>query len=145
MATVFDVAQYVRDKTGPISTIKLQKLVFYCKAWSLVWDEDPLFPEEVQAWANGPVVPALYAVHKGKFFCPEKFEQADVSRLTDAQKETIDAVLEAYSHLSPQGLVSLTHSEKPWIEARGGIPDYEICNKSISDASIAEYYSSIKV
>ena len=145
MANVFDVAQYVRDKTGPISTIKLQKLVFYCKAWSLVWDEDPLFLEEVQAWANGPVVPILYAAHKGKFFCPEKFEQADISRLTDAQKETIDAVLEAYCHLSPQALVSLTHSEKPWIEARGDIPDYEICHNPISDASIAEYYSSIRV
>lgn len=36
MANVFDVAQYIRDKTGQISTIKLQKLVFYSKAWSLV-------------------------------------------------------------------------------------------------------------
>ncbi len=144
MANVFDVAQYIRDKTGQISTIKLQKLVFYSKAWSLVWDEDPLFPEEVQAWANGPVVPDLYEAHRGMFFSPEKFEQADVSRLTDAQKETVDVVLGAYSHLSPQDLVSLTHSEKPWIEARQGIPDYEICHNPISDASIAEYYSLIR-
>ncbi len=145
MASVFDVAQYICDKKKPISAIKLQKLVFYSKAWSLVWDEDPLFPEEVQAWAHGPVVPTLYAAHKGQFFCPDKFEQADVSRLTDAQKETIDAVLDAYSHLSPQGLVSLTLSEKPWLEARGGIPEYAPCNTPISDASIAEYYSSIRV
>lgn len=145
MANVFDVAQYVRDKTGPISTIKLQKLVFYCKAWSLVWDEDPLFPEEVQAWANGPVVPVLYAAHKGKFFCPEKFEQADVSRLTDAQKETIDYVVKSYGHLTPQSLVAMTHSEAPWIEARKGLPEYAICHNVISDASIAEYYSSLNV
>lgn len=145
MANVFDVAQYICDKTGQISTIKLQKLVFYSKAWSLVWDEDPLFSEEVQAWANGPVVPVLYEAHRGMFFSPEKFEQADVSRLTDDQKETIDYVVKSYAHLSPQSLVALTHSELPWREARQGIPDYEICHNPISDAAIAEYYSSLNV
>lgn len=38
MATARDVAQYIRDQIGELSTIKLQKLVYYCKAWSLVWD-----------------------------------------------------------------------------------------------------------
>lgn len=65
MANVFDVAQYIVNKTGRISSIKLQKLVYYSKAWSLVWDDDPLFTEEVQAWAHGPVVPGSSGIGVG--------------------------------------------------------------------------------
>ena len=119
MANVYDVAQYIRNKLGEISTIKLQKLVYYSKAWSLVWDEDPLFPERVEAWANGPVVPDLYNLHRGVFFCPAGFPGADVSRLTDRQKSNIDLVLKEYGNKSPQYLVALSHSETPWLDARG--------------------------
>ncbi len=145
MATVFDVAQYIRNQLGEISTIKLQKLVYYCKAWSLVWDEDPLFPEQFEAWANGPVVPELYQAHKGKFFCPENFGDADVSRLTERQKENINIVLQTYGNRSPQYLVALSHSEKPWADAHKGYENWEICKKPITEASIAEYYSSLNV
>lgn len=65
MASVFDVAAYILERQGPMTTWKLQKLV-YCQAWSLVWDDDVLFPEEIEAWANGPVVRELYNAHRGK-------------------------------------------------------------------------------
>lgn len=31
----------------------------YCQAWSLVWDDTPLFEEDFQAWTNGPVCPGI--------------------------------------------------------------------------------------
>jgi len=43
MASVHDVAAYILDKRGPMSHMKLQKLVYYCQAWSLVWDEELFF------------------------------------------------------------------------------------------------------
>ena len=43
MASVFDVAKYILHKLGTVTTWKLQKLVYYCQAWSLVWDDEPLF------------------------------------------------------------------------------------------------------
>ena len=43
MATVFDVARYILEKYGPLSAMKLQKMVYYSQAWSLVWDDAPLF------------------------------------------------------------------------------------------------------
>jgi hypothetical protein len=46
---------------------KLQKLVYYSQVWSLVWNERPLFNERIEAWANGPVVPDLYQLHRGSF------------------------------------------------------------------------------
>lgn len=144
MASVRDVAQYIRDRMGDgLSTIKLQKLVYYAKAWSLVWDEDPLFPEPVQAWAIGPVSPDLYALHKGQFFSPETFAGADTTRLTDEQKENIDIVMRDYGDKSPQYLVALSRSEDPWKELGIDCRIGEQSTAEISDASIAEYYSGL--
>src|SRR5680860_208464 len=67
MASVLDVAEYILKETGSMTTMKLQKLVYYSQAWSLVWDEKPLFGEPIEAWANGPVVRALYEAHRGRF------------------------------------------------------------------------------
>ena len=38
--TVFDVANYILNKQGSMSAMKLQKLVYYSQAWSLVWDDE---------------------------------------------------------------------------------------------------------
>jgi len=60
MSSCFDVAKYILEKKKQMTAMKLQKLVYYSQAWSLVWDEKPLFDEPVEAWINGPMVPALY-------------------------------------------------------------------------------------
>ena len=46
--SVLDVAAYILDKRGKMSTWKLQKLCYYAQAWSLVWDEEPLFEENIE-------------------------------------------------------------------------------------------------
>ena len=50
MATVFDVAKYILEKKGTMSTMKLQKLCYYSQAWSLVWDDQPLFNEDFESF-----------------------------------------------------------------------------------------------
>ena len=67
VGSVHDVAAYVLREAGAMSTVKLHKLVYYSQAWHLVWDEEPLFVEPIEAWANGPVVRALYDHHRGRF------------------------------------------------------------------------------
>jgi len=59
-----NVAKYILDKKGVMSAMKLQKLVYYSQAWSLVWDDEPVFDDAIKAWANGPVIPSLYNIHK---------------------------------------------------------------------------------
>lgn len=138
-ATVHDVAAYILEKRGRMTTMKLQKLVYYSQAWSLVWDEEPLFDEPIEAWTNGPVVPALYKLHKGKFHV-ESWRQGDPSRLTDCQRETIDAVLGYYGDRSSQWLSDLSHREAPWNQARKGLAPGDPCTRIISLDSMAEYY-----
>ena len=144
MATVFDVAKYILELQGKTTTIKLQKLVYYCQAWSLVWDEQPIFSERVEAWANGPVVPDLFFKHQGKFWISAgSIRNGKSNNLTEDEKETVEAVLEHYGNKSAQWLVDLTHLESPWKEARGNHSSDKIGNGEITHASMAEYYSGL--
>ena len=145
-ATVFDVAQYILNKIGRTTTMKLQKLVYYAQAWSLAWDDAPLFNEKIEAWANGPVVPSLYHAHKGKYFITASDLSDNISdniQFSDESIETLDIVIKTYARLSSFQLVELTHDQNPWKEARAGCPVGEPCTNEISHSSMAEYYSSI--
>jgi uncharacterized phage-associated protein len=144
MAKVFDVAKYIVKRQGTITTAKLQKLVYYSQAWSLVWDEKPLFNNEIQAWANGPVSPDLFQLHKGKFQVSSKnFPKGDTGQLNVEEMETIDSVLKYYGDKSAQWLIDLTHLEDPWKEAREGCAAGERCTNEITIASMMDYYSGL--
>jgi len=141
--SVFDVAKYILAQKGQMTTMKLQKLVYYCQAWSLVWDESPLFEEEIQAWSNGPVIPKLYYYHRGNYYISD-LSLGNPEVLNDNQKDTIDEVLEFYGKQSAQWLIDLSHMEEPWKMARKGMNNMERGNKKIALDSIAEYYSSLQ-
>jgi uncharacterized phage-associated protein len=139
---VYDVAAYILRKLGAMSAMKLQKLVYYSQAWSLIWDDQCLFNNRVEAWANGPVVPDLYSQHRNQFKVSE-IVLGDPERLTETQTETIDKVLEFYGDKSPQWLSDLTHQENPWLEARRGLASGQRGNQEITQAAMAEYYGSL--
>ena len=144
MASVFDVAKYITHKIGPVTTWKLQKLAYYCQAWSLGWDGVSLFNEDFEAWANGPVCRNLFNIHKGKVKIDEgDFPNARIDIFSASQIETIDTVLETYGDKPPFWLRESTHQEKPWINARGDCPDGELCSAIITKDSMAEYYGSL--
>jgi uncharacterized phage-associated protein len=143
-ANVFDTAKFILLEQGPISAMKLQKLVYYSQAWSLVWDGRPLFREKIKAWAMGPVVPALYAAHKGRFTVNAKDIAGDADALDVKAKATVLGVLKFYGDKTAQWLSDLTHAERPWCDARRGIPPGANCNNEITAAALEEYYSSLK-
>ena len=141
---VFDVAAYILQKMEPMTTMKLQKLVYYSQVWSLVWDEKQLFEEDIEAWANGPVVRDLFDYHRGMYEI-STMPIGNPRLLNQEQQETIDAVLEYYGDKSAQWLIELTHMEDPWIQARKGLPPLERGSRVMSLDTIADYYSSLSV
>lgn len=144
MATLFDVATYILDERGSMTAMKLQKLLYYCQAWALVWDEEPLFDDEFEAWANGPVIRRLYERHRGKFKVDsELFDSGKPIQLSATEQETIDEVLDFYGDKNAQWLSNLTHKESPWLDARGDIDPMDSSEEIISKASMHEYYSSL--
>jgi uncharacterized phage-associated protein len=124
MAQAVDVAAYVMELLGqPCSTMKLQKLLYYSQGWSLAWDGQPAFDDAIEAWANGPVVPAVFQHHRGHFRVdPAEWSWGDPSALTNDQRETVRVVVDHYGRYSGQELSAMTHEERPWVEARGGVP-----------------------
>lgn len=142
-ANVFDVAQYILKKLGRLTTWKLQKLCYYSQAWSLVWDDEPLFGEKIEAWANGPVIPDLYEKHRGLFYISRV--GGDLGKLTTNQMETIDAVLKAYGNKTSNWLSELTHREVPWRNARqrANLSIGERGNSQIWLDDLSEYYGGL--
>ena len=144
MPRVVDVAKYILGKTGRITSMKLQKLMYYAQAWSLVWEEAPLFDEDFQAWANGPVLPSLYQTHRGMFEVDVSLvETGNALRLNDEQRDTVNRVVDFYGKRSAQQLSTLTHREQPWREARDKLPPLEPCINVITKASMHEFYASL--
>lgn len=142
MASVFDVAQYILERLGPMTTMKLQKLVYYCQAWHIAWTDDVIFKSRIEAWADGPVVPELFNKHRGAFRI-SGISGAKSANLSRKEKDTIDKVMKFYGDKSPQWLIDLTHQEGPWREARAGVPDRVGSSRVITPESMGRYYSSL--
>ena len=143
MANVFDVAKYILEQRGEMSTMKLQKLCYYSQAWALVWDDKPLFNEEFEAWANGPVCRELFKKTKGQFSVNATDEDGGQDNLTESEKSTINEVLAYYGDKNAQWLSDLTHMEDPWNEARKGLPRGVGYDKIITKESMAMYYGGL--
>ena len=149
MARINDVARYILEKLAPdpfgdrVTAWKLQKLVYYCQAWSLVWDEKELFSEPIEAWADGPVCPELYYQHKGRLRLFAGDIEGEPSRLSEDEAETVDAVITHYGNKSGRYLSDLTHMERPWMEARGDTPPGVRSNAIIAHESMVEYYGGL--
>lgn len=144
MATVNNVAKYILEQLHDTTHMKLQKLLYYTQAWSLVWDERPLFNARIEAWANGPVVPSIYSAFRGCFkVSASNLPEADSSQLTPDERETIDGVLAYYGDKPSQWLSDLTHMEPPWRNARKGLSEGDRGCNEIMIADMAEYYGSL--
>lgn len=147
MATVHDVAAYILEKlpeSASMTTTKLQKLCYYSQGWSLAWDEEPLFHEKIQAWANGPVVYELFKEHRGRFRVKrEDLEEGNANNLTQDQKDTVDAVFDSYGKLSGQQLSDRTHQERPWIEARKGLEPGQSSSTPLSLDTMQDFFGAL--
>ena len=90
--------------------LKVQKLLYYCKAWSLVWHGDALFAERLEAWDQGPVVADVWHdEHRGRKLPMEQ-------ELGAQQLAVVDYVIKRYGCLTGDELKDLTHREGPWLD-----------------------------
>ena len=146
MATVFDISEYILKRADFMPTMKLQKLSYYSQAYSLVHYGKPLFDEDFEAWASGPVCPALFAVHRDKFVVGHGELSYPVPLRADEMENEARAVvahvLEVLGSYSGRELSELVHRESPWIDARVGAGDGGPCNAVISKSMIQRYYST---
>jgi uncharacterized phage-associated protein len=143
MAMALDVAAYIIRSRGKLDAMKLQKLVYYCQAWSLVWLNQPLFSSRVEAWRDGPVVPDLFRVHRGRFFV-DSIPGGAAERVGSVERDIIDSVLGFYGDRSAEWLSERTHAEAPWRDARRGLLPFQAGRREITPEAMKRYYSSVQ-
>jgi uncharacterized phage-associated protein len=145
VATVRDVAAYILQQRGPMTAMKLQKLCFYAYGYHLAWEERPLFPERFEAWANGPISPALYACHRGRFELAADTIPGDRDALDAGERESIDLVLDGLGEYTAHQLSVMTHREGPWVaaRARAHVGPMQRSAEELRIEEIAEYFDSL--
>ncbi|WP_367402606.1 Panacea domain-containing protein [Kocuria marina] len=136
-----DLTAYILDYfDGPIGTLKLQKLLYYCQAWHLATDGTPLIPDRVEAWKHGPVFPGIYYKHAYETAL-SSWDQGDPSGITGLDRKIVDSVLEVYGTKSGWALRDLTHSEDPWKNAWEKSQEGRVRNVVIDTDEIRNYFT----
>jgi uncharacterized phage-associated protein len=147
MVTALEVAKYFIDRSRkekrPITNKKLQKLLYYAQAWSLVLNKERLFSEHIEAWIHGPAVPSVY----GKF---KKYGYGDItesfgasSYFSKKQSSMLDSVWKIYGNRPADYLEALTHAELPWQEARENLSPTHPSSNVISIETMRKFYTDV--
>ncbi|WP_405430717.1 Panacea domain-containing protein [Micromonospora sp. NBC_00617] len=140
MATAHDVAATVLGNLGSVTAMKLEKLVYYCQGWHLAREGTLLFPEPIEAWREGPVVPPLYRHHRRQLTVSD-WPHGQASHLTPDERRTVRWVTDQYGKFSASQLSVMTHNELPWRAARGGLPESANSSAKISTDLMRTYYA----
>ena len=143
------LGNYILKHYGPMSHLKLQKLVFYCDAYHLAYFGEELVDDQFEAWVHGPVSRKLYNSLKDKSilysdiaYSPIKGIDEDklFAELSSDQQSLLKEVLDTLSSWTALELERATHREKPWIDARGNISIAEKSNAIISKEEMMSFY-----
>lgn len=154
MNKALDVARYVinysNERGYGISNLKLQKIMYFIQAYFLAYEPGhaPCFPERIEAWDFGPVVPAVYhefkqygsgnipiitsyIVFNEKELWNVHREEYNADIIDEEEQKMINAVVDQFSDYSASDLVELTHHQAPWKDAYMQGRNCEITQESI--------------
>ena len=142
------IAEYFLTKEA-MTQKKIQKMVYYAYAWYIVNYNDNannithvLFTEKPQAWVHGPVFPSLYEEYK-------QYKRNNVPKIKNSilekteLSEFLNQIWDVFGKYDGDELEFMTHNEKPWINARNGIPAISPSNEEIDLKDIYNYYGSL--
>lgn len=148
------IADYflLRTQEGDVdvmTTVKIQKLLYYAQAWCLAERGAPLFEEKIEAWARGPVCKEIYDRFKTKaihgIIDVSETTTVPLEELQDEDINLLDKVWDRYSGLSSNQLVLLTHQEKPWQDAYGETPMGKKCDEVIPQEAMKSYFQGLNM
>ncbi len=124
-----------------LTNLKLQKLVYYAQAWYLALKDEPLFDGEFEAWIHGPVNTHLY--NRFRHYRWNPIDENPERRIEADVADYLDEIIDVFGGETAYNLERMTHSEEPWIEARGGIPNNTPSSSIISQETMKSYYRKL--
>jgi len=131
-----------RERGDLLTPLKLQKLMFYADAWFLALYGEELTQERFQAWVHGPVALSQYHRFKDNQWRPI-LDEIQKPEFDERITKHLDEIIDVFGSETAPALELMTHGERPWIEARSGLPNDEPCNNFISKQTTKEYYASL--
>lgn len=140
--SVQDLAKWFLAKE-PMTHKKLQKLCYYAVAWGWALMDKPIVKDgDFEAWVHGPVSEVLYQTYKKYGWNNIKKEEKAPEFPSDIE-ELLNSVWETYGNKDGNELEALSHSEKPWKEARVNLNEEERGNVKIDPNTMKAFYRSI--
>ncbi len=145
MLKAIDVANFFIDASKSfeedfVTNLRVNKLIYFAQAWSLVKYDRPLFDEKIEAWTYGPVIREVYDAFKicGSNPIADTLDGYDVSNFTSEELDLLSDVAIYYGQFSTPKLVSISHKKgSPWDKA------VKTHDKFLAIDDIKAYYKGI--
>jgi len=149
MADAKQIADWIvryswNDLGAPVDPMSLEKLIYYAQWLHLVLHDAPLFPDEILAWQKGPVVPSVWQ-HYSAFGWASIIpgDDEDASALPSGVESFLKQVVGFFGRYTAVLLSQATHLERPWADARDGVPPDRASGNVIAQMTMKRYYEDL--
>ena len=137
--------EYLLSQCEDITPLALQKALYYIQGFYYAFYKTFLFSEECEAWTHGPVYRDIYFRYRDYRFDPiESSREFDSSIFSSSEKAVLDSVIKNICCYSGKVLEQFTHSEIPWLYARGDLPATMASDRTINKVQIGDYFNAVK-
>ncbi|MFC1994169.1 Panacea domain-containing protein [Chloroflexota bacterium] len=143
MLACLDVADYFLSIVNDgghdyMTSLKLQRLVYYAQGLHLARYNEPLFTEEIQAWTYGPVISELYFKYRDLGDTPIATPpDIDSNKYDNEMRAFLDEVYQIFRQYSTRKPNEMMRDEPPVEET---IRQYGV-NTTISHKLLKDYFS----
>lgn len=122
---------HFKNNNKSLTLLNLMRLLFISQGWSLALRNTPLFEEDIEAWASGPIIPKVYTLFRPQGYSITKSLEVDEnSNLLDVQ--FLEEIYKIYGSMSSSKLENLVKtSEGPWELALHMAGDYTVIPKEL--------------
>ena len=131
------------DDGIPFSALKLQKMVYFCHAWTLALCKYPLIYQPIMAWEYGPIIRDLFEVVSDMNNCSNELVTTRIKfvvpvEFNDDEKKIVDRVYDQYSPCTTNTLCAIAHAPTtPWAIVNKAVSGEVV----ISDTLIEQHYT----
>lgn len=137
--------EYLLNKCEDITPLALQKALYYIQGFYYAFYKTFLFSEDCQAWIHGPIYRDVYFRYRNYKFDPIDYNgEVDDTLLSSSEKAIFESVAKHICCYSGKVLEKFTHSETPWLLARGELTETETSDRVMTKESIGNYFISVK-
>ncbi len=146
--TMLTCVAYIFNQMQEVTPLALQKILYYIQGLYMAIHERPFFEENCVAWQHGPVFENVYYLFRNFKYNPIDDDRFALlvgkdQNLSENEKKVIDLVIATFGKYSGKTLEAITHTEKPWREARAGYDSSDPSDVLIEKEAIQSYFKDI--